>query len=68
MIPATTRIQARPVWRRHKYRTLMNVNQLPAPTEAEIQDAIRVLEDPGNQAIRGLWDEAQRIFLRDAGM
>ena len=44
----------------------MNVNPLPAPTEAEKYDAIRVLEDPSNETIFGLWEEAHRI-LDEAG-
>jgi hypothetical protein len=62
-IPATTRITARPVWKRHRQRTLSNINPLPPPTEREKQDAIRVLEDPTYEAFPGLWEEAHRIFM-----
>lgn len=62
MIPRTERMRPRPVWRRHRLRTLANVNQLPSPTEEEKYDAIQVLSDPLNALIPGLWDEATRIF------
>lgn len=61
-IPATSRLQARPVWRRHLRRTLLNTARLPPPTEEEKRDAIRVLSEPLNEVIPGLWEEATRIF------
>ena len=61
-LPVTTKIRPRPVWERHYRRILSNVNPLPPPSEREKQDAIRVLADPGNQLVPGLWDEAHRIF------
>jgi len=65
-IPVTNSIKARPVWLRHRRRNFANVNPFPSPTEAEKQDAIRVLEDPNNEFVSGLWDEAHRI-LDEAG-
>lgn len=65
-IPVTTRMRARPVWRRHRQRVLSNINPLAPPTEEEKWDAIRVLEDPANEIEPGLWDEAHRI-LDEAG-
>lgn len=62
MIPKTKRLKPRPVWRRHLQRTLQNVNELAAPTDAEKHDAILVLSDPLNELIPSLWIEAHRIF------
>lgn len=61
-IPRTQRLQARPVWRRHLKRTMLNTEQLPPPTEEEKHDAIKVLAEPLNEGEPGLWDEAHRIF------
>lgn len=61
-IPVTTSMKARPVWRRHRRRIFANVNPFPPPTEEEKWDAIRVLEDPENEFVPGLWDEAHRIL------
>lgn len=62
LLDKTDKLTPRPVWERHRRRTLMNINPMPAPTEEEQQDAIRVLEDPDNEAVPGLWIEAHRIL------
>lgn len=59
--PRTNRMVARPVWRRHMQRVVQNVNPMPPPTDEERYDAIRVLEDLGNEMVPGLWLEAHRI-------
>jgi hypothetical protein len=62
-LPTSTAIVPRPVWKRWLRRSLMNVNAMPPPTEAEKADAIRVLSIPAEeQWVWGLWFEAQRIL------
>ncbi len=61
-IPISDSITMRPVWRRRQLRNYMNMKLSP-PNELEIQDAIRVLEDPDNAKYApALNDEAFRIF------
>jgi hypothetical protein len=50
------------VWARHLRRSLLNFEELGAPTELEKHDAIKVLRDPENAGVPGLWIEAHRIF------
>lgn len=40
----------------------MNLQDPGPPTELEKQDAIKVLRDPDNAGVPGLWIEAHRIF------
>lgn len=61
-IPATNRLQARPVWRRHLRRTHMNISPLPPPTEEECEDAIQVLKLSKGVLWDSLAKEAFRIF------
>lgn len=61
-LPKTGRMTPRPVWARHLRRTLLNTQELGAPTEEEKWDAIRVLEDPDNAFVSGMWIEAHRIL------
>lgn len=61
-LPATGQLKPRPVWARHTLRTLRNFEALDPPTEEEKHDAIKVLRDPDNAGVPGLWIEAHRIF------
>ena len=65
-LPRSDAVRPRPVWRRHLQRTKRSFEDMHAPTEAEKRDAIKVLADPNNEAVPGLWLEAHRI-LDDAG-
>lgn len=65
-LPRTKALVPRPVWKRHLRRSLLNFEQLGAPTEDEKRDAIKVLRDPDNSGVPGLWIEAHRI-LDEAG-
>lgn len=61
----STRIVMRPVWRRRQLRLYTDTpfGTLAKPTDAEKEDAIRVLEDPTSETIApALWLEAFRIF------
>jgi len=51
---------------RHLKRSLLNLQDPGPPTEEEKQDAIKVLRDPDNVGVPGLWIEAHRI-LDEAG-
>ena len=67
-LPITERMHMRPVWARRQRRVHHNINPLPPPTEAEQQDAIRVLEDPLNYVFApALYAEAERIFHEAGG-
>jgi hypothetical protein len=44
-------------------RSLLNLEEPGPPTEEEKHDAIRVLRDPDNAGVPGLWIEAHRIFM-----
>lgn len=61
-LPRTDKLRARPVWQRHLRRTMRNFAEMDPPTDAEKRDAIKVLRDPDNAAVPGLWVEAHRIF------
>ena len=61
-LPRTQALRPRPVWARHLRRSLLNLEELDPPTEAEKQDAIKVLRDPDNAGVPGLWIEAHFIF------
>lgn len=61
-IPRTQALRPRPVWARHLRRSLLNFEELGAPSEDEKHDAIKVLRDPENAGVPGLWIEAHRIF------
>lgn len=64
-IPISDSITMRPVWRRHLMRSMAELSRsgLKPPTESEIRDAIRVLEDPENEKYApALNAEAFRIF------
>jgi len=43
-------------------RTLQNLAQMDPPTDREKFDAIRVLSDPENEIVPGLWVEAHLIM------
>lgn len=62
-LPRTDRLRPRPVWARHLRRSLLNLESLDPPTEEEMHDAIKVLRDPDNAGVPGLWIEAHNIFL-----
>ena len=61
-LPRTKALVPRPVWKRHLRRSLLNFEPLGPPTEAEKYDAIKVLRDPDNAGVPGLWLEAHHIF------
>lgn len=61
-LPTTQALRPRPVWQRHLLRSLRNFEELAPPTEEEKYDAIKVLRDPDNAGVPGLWIEAHRIF------
>lgn len=66
-IPVSDSITMRPVWRRRQLRALANISPMRAPTDAEVMDAIRVLEDVDNERfVPELHLEAFRI-LDEAG-
>ena len=65
-IQKTTRLVERPVWKRALQRTIANTEKMPAPTEAEKADAIKVLADPDNEGEPSLWLEAHKV-LDEAG-
>jgi hypothetical protein len=50
------------VWKRHLLRTMRNFEPMEDPTDEEKHDAIKVLADPENAGVPGLWVEAHRIF------
>lgn len=58
----TQTLRPRPVWARHLLRSLRNLEELGSPTEEEKYDAIKVLRDPDNAGVPGLWIEAHRIM------
>jgi hypothetical protein len=61
-IPPSNSITVRPVWRRRQRRAYLQ-SELAPPSEAEIQDAIRVLGDGESQVFApALYLEAFRIF------
>lgn len=61
-IPISDSITMRPTWRRRQLRVYFEA-ELKPPTERDIRDAIRVLEDPDNQKYApALYVEAERIF------
>lgn len=61
-IPISEQITMRPVWRRRQRRHYLQ-SELAPPSEAEMIDAIRVLEDPENQLYApALYLEAERIY------
>lgn len=62
-LPKTEKLRPRPVWMRHLRRTMRNFAEMDPPTEAEKRDAIKVLRDPDNAGVPGLWVEAHNIFL-----
>ena len=62
-LPATQALRPCPVWRRHLLRSLLNLEEPGPPTDEEKHDAIRVLKDPDNAGVPGLWIEAHRIFM-----
>ena len=60
-LPATSRMQPRPVWARRERRLMGELDELAPPTEEEKQDAIRVLE--ANLTVPwSLYEEAERIL------
>jgi len=61
-IQTTDKLRPRPVWRRHLKRTMRNFAEMDPPTDAEKHDAIKVLRDPENAGVPGLWVEAHRIL------
>ena len=62
-IPVSDSITMRPTWRRRQMRAYLPLLQLTHPTAREIQDAIRVLEDPDNERLAPALNlEAFRIF------
>lgn len=62
MIPVSDKIRMRPVWRRRQVRHYLH-KLPPAPTDAEMHDAVLVLADPENQALApALHLEAFRIL------
>lgn len=61
-LPRTRALRPRPVWARHLRRSLLNLEYPGPPTEAEKHDAIKVLRDPDNAGVPGLWLEAHRIL------
>lgn len=65
-LPKTEQLRPRPVWKRHLRRTMRNFEQMDPPTEPEKRDAIKVLRDPDNAGIPGLWVEAH-LILDEAG-
>lgn len=53
----------RPTWRRRQMRAANPLGTLASPSEREIQDAIRVLEDPDNELYEPtMYLEAFMIF------
>lgn len=61
-IPISEQITMRPVWRRRQRRHYLQ-SELAPPSESEMIDAIRVLEDPDNQLYApALYLEAERIY------
>ena len=65
-IPVSTSISMRPVWKRRQRRIYMQPKPEP-PSELEIQDAIKVLEDEESEVFApALHLEAFRI-LDEAG-
>lgn len=65
-LPVSTSMRPRPVWARMN-RRISSSDRLGPPTEAEMQDAIRVLEDADNQFYAPLlYLEAERILFEES--